>query len=50
MQVFTYPNMVVRVHHPEIAEEEHKRRMKQVYMAAENVFKSKMKGEKREAN
>lgn len=50
MQVFTYPNMVVRVHRPDITQEERKRRMMQVYKAAENVLKSKMKGEKREAN
>ena len=50
MQVFTYPNMVVRVHRPDITQEEHNRRMKQIHKAAENVLKSKKKGEKREAN
>lgn len=50
MQVFTYPNTVVRVHRPSITKEERIKRMKQVYKAAENVLKSKMKGEKREAN
>jgi hypothetical protein len=43
MQVFTYPNMVVRVHRPEITEEEHERRMKLIHKAAENVLKSKQK-------
>lgn len=46
MQVFTYPNMIVRVHYPDITQEEHNRRMKQVHKAAENVLKSKEKGER----
>lgn len=41
MQVFTYPNTVVRVHCPDITKEERIKRMKQVYKAAENVLKSK---------
>lgn len=39
---------IVRVHHPDITEEEHARRMKQVYRAAENVLKEKEKN--RETN
>lgn len=50
MQVFTYPNMIVRVHFADITKEEHDRRMKQIHKAAENVLKAKEKGERREAN
>ena len=50
MQVFTYPHMVIRVHYPDITQEERNRRMKQIYKAAENVLKAKEKGERREAN
>jgi hypothetical protein len=46
---FNYPNMVVRVHQPDISEEEHKRRMKQIYKAAEELLKEKIGG-KRETN
>lgn len=46
MRVFNYPNAIVRVHFADITKEEHDRRMKQVYKAAENVLKSKMKGER----
>lgn len=41
MQEFIYPNMIVRVYYPDITKEEHDRRMKQVYKAAENVLKAK---------
>ena len=41
---------IVRVHRPDITKEERDRRMKQIYMAAENVLKAKQKGEKRETN
>lgn len=40
--------IIVRVHHPDITQEEHNRRMKQVYRAAESVLKAKEKN--REAN
>ena len=40
--------IIVRVHHPDITEEERTRRMRQVYRAAENVLKDKEKN--REAN
>ena len=42
--------VIVRVHRPDITEEEHNRRMKQIYTAAENVLKAKLKGEKRATN
>ena len=43
-------DFIVRVHRPDITKEEHERRMRQIYKAAENVLKSKEKGEKRETN
>ena len=39
VQTFTYPNMVVRVHYPDLTEEENKRRMKRLYKAAEEILK-----------
>lgn len=41
MQEIIYSNAIVRVHRPDITKEEHKRRMKQIHKAAENVLKSK---------
>lgn len=38
MQVFTYPNMIVRVHFPDISNEEHERRMKKIKKAAEALL------------
>ena len=39
-KVFTYPNMVVRVHIPDLDENERIRRMKTISKAAESVLKS----------
>lgn len=36
---FTYPNMIVRVHIPDIDEEEQERRMKDIYKAAADLLK-----------
>ena len=38
-KVFTYPNMVVRVHIPDLTDEERNRRMKAISKAAEAVLK-----------
>lgn len=43
VKTFTYPNMTVRVHIPDLTEEERKRRMKAVYNAAAELLKSKTK-------
>ena len=43
-------DFIVRVHRPDITQEEHDRRMRQIHKAAENVLKEKEKGEKCEAN
>ena len=39
VQTFTYPNMIVRVHFPDLTEEENKRRMKRLHQAAEEILK-----------
>lgn len=45
MQEFTYPSAIVRVHRPDITQEERTRRMKLIYKAAENVLKAKQRTE-----
>lgn len=42
---FTYPNAIVRVHFPDLTEEEHKKRTKQIYKAAEALLKEAAKHE-----
>ena len=39
VRVFEFSNMIVRVHIPELTEEERARRMKQLYKAAEALLK-----------
>lgn len=39
VRTFTYPNAIVRVHFPDLTEEENKRRMKRLYQAAVEVLK-----------
>lgn len=49
VQTFTYPNMVVRVHFPDLTEEENKRRMKRLHQAAAEILKEQ-EVKKREIN
>ena len=42
---FKYPNAVVRVHIPDLTEEERERRMKAVKIAAEKLMKEVIKNE-----
>lgn len=49
VQTFTYPNMVVRVHFPDLAEDENKRRMKRLHQAAAEILKEQ-EVKKRETN
>ncbi len=42
-RVFNFPNMVVRVHFPELTEEETARRMKQIHDAAARLLADKYK-------
>ena len=43
VRVFEYPNMIVRVHIPDISDEENERRMKRVRKAAEALLKEASK-------
>lgn len=45
IRTFEYPNMVVRVHIPDLSEEEKKRNMKQLYKATESLLKACQKKE-----
>ena len=49
VQTFTYPNMIVRVHFPDLAEEENKRRMKRLHQATAEILKEQ-EVKKRETN
>jgi hypothetical protein len=46
VKVFTFPNMVARVHIPDLTTEERERRMKRIYESAAKL----LKGGKRNAN
>lgn len=39
IKTFTYPNAVVRVHFPDLTDEENKRRMNQIHKAAMELLK-----------
>lgn len=41
VKTFTYPNMTVRVHIPDLTEEERTRRMQRIHTAAAELLKSK---------
>ena len=43
---FTYPNAIVRVHLPDLTDEEHNRRMKKIYKAAGELVKEKIGGKR----
>lgn len=49
VQVFTYPTAIVRVHFPDITDDENQRRMKRLHKAAEEILKEK-EVKKREIN
>jgi formiminotetrahydrofolate cyclodeaminase len=38
-RTFTYPNAIVRVHFPDLSDEEQKRRMKKIQTAATELLK-----------
>ena len=46
---FTYPNMIVRVHFPDLTNEENKRRMKKIHKAAEELLKDHIKRKEKKA-
>ena len=41
IKTYTYPNMTVRVHIPDLTEEERNRRMQKIHTAAAELLKSK---------
>jgi ribosome recycling factor len=45
IKTLTYPNAIVRVHFPALTDEEHKKRMKQIHKAAEDLLKEAVKHE-----
>ena len=47
VRTFTYPNMIVRVHIPDVDEEERKRRDKRICDAAIELLKEVIKNEQR---
>lgn len=50
VKTFEYPNMIVRVHVPDLTEEERTRRMKAIHRAAEGVLKELFRLEGAKAN
>ena len=40
-KTITYPNMTVRIHRPELTDEERSRRMKQIHKAAAELLKER---------
>lgn len=47
IKTFEYTNMIVRVHIPDISDEEKKRKMKQIAKATEALLKTYKKNENR---
>ena len=48
IKVFTYPNAIVRVHFPDLSDEEQKKRMKKIQTSAAELLKE-VEVKKREA-
>lgn len=48
-RTFTYPNMIVRVHFPDLTDEENGRRMKKIRKAAEELLKDQKRGKEKKA-
>ena len=48
VQTITYPNMVVRVHRPDLTEDERNKRMRNIMKATENFMKAVIKEERRD--
>ena len=49
LQTFIYPNMIVRVHFPDLTDNENSRRMKKIRKAAEELLKEQKRGKERKA-
>ena len=50
VKTFIYPNMIVRVHSPDLTAEENEAQLKRIKKAAEELLKEKIRGEKSETN
>lgn len=50
IKTFEYPNCIVRVHIPDLTEEERARRMKRIQKAAEALLKEAVRVEKEKNN
>ena len=44
-RIFTYPNAVVRVHFPDLTEEENRKRMQEIRKVAEEILKERIRNE-----
>jgi hypothetical protein len=44
-QVFKYPNAIVRVHRPDVADDERERRMKEIKRSAEMLLREVIRNE-----
>lgn len=47
VETFIYPNAIVRVHFPDLSEEENNRRMKKIQKAAAELLKEKINIERK---
>lgn len=47
VKTFTYPNAIVRVHFPDLSEEENNKRMKKIQKAAAELLKEKINIERK---
>lgn len=47
IETFTYRNAVVRVHFPDITDEENRKRMKKIQKAAEELLKAQKRGKEK---
>ena len=48
VRTFTYPNMIVRVHLPDLTEDERNRRMRNIMKSTERFMKAVIKDERRD--
>lgn len=47
IETFTYPNAIVRVHFPDLTDEENSKRMKKIRKAAEELLKDQTRGKEK---
>lgn len=49
VKTFVYPNAIVRVHIPDLTEEEQRRRMKRIHAAAADLLRAGYESQKKQA-